>query len=101
MARYPIAPAHPPLPSCRYFPFQFDAGGSQTANPMLESAVGLMIPLISQCAGTLRGAALGAPPCAPATAKGPSATILADVIVASGSFSPARLSQDCWARAGC
>ena len=46
-----MAPAQPPLPSCRCLAFQADAAGSQ-ANLILESRLGRMTPRTSQWAGT-------------------------------------------------
>ena len=47
-----MAPAQPPLPSCRYWAFQAGAAGSQRANLISESRLGRMTPRTSQWAGT-------------------------------------------------
>src|SRR5688500_4058024 len=89
-----MAPAQPPLPSCRYLAFQADATGSQRANLILESRVGRMTPRTSQWAGTVPAPAAGAPGAAGAGAA-LSGTLLAAVMSVSGSFRFTRFSHAC------
>src|SRR5688572_18745256 len=93
-----MAPAQPPLPSCRYLAFQADAAGSQRANLILESPVGRMTPRTSQWAGTVPGPAGGAPGAAGADAA-PSGTLAAAVMSVYGSFRFTRFSHACCASA--
>src|SRR3982751_1332617 len=74
-----IAPAQPPLPSCRYFAFQTDVAGSQRANLISESRLGRMTPRTSQWAGITRGVGGGAPP-PPGAGAAPSGTLAAEVM---------------------
>src|SRR5687767_10674880 len=91
-----MAPAQPPLPSCRYLPFQAEAVGSQRANLILESLLGRMTPRTSQWAGTVPGPAGGAPGAAGAGAAA-SGTVVAAVMSVYGSFRFTRFSHACCA----
>src|SRR5688572_9123937 len=91
-----MAPAQPPLPSCRYLPFQADVAGSQRANLILESPLGRVTPRTSQWAGTMPGPAGGAPRAAGAGAA-PSGTLVAAVMSVYGSFRFTRFSHTCCA----
>src|SRR6185503_2734015 len=91
-----MAPAQPPLPSCRYLALQADVAGSQRANLMLESPLGRITPRTSQCAGTAPGPAGGAPGAAGAGAA-PSGTLVAAVMSVYGSFRFTRFSHACCA----
>src|SRR5687767_4054547 len=93
-----MAPAHPPLPSCRYLAFQADAAGSQRANLILESRLGRMTPRTSQWAGTAPAPAVGAPGAAGAGAAR-SGTLVAAVMSVYGSFMFTRFSHPCCADA--
>src|SRR5687768_8860338 len=91
-----MAPAQPPLPSCRYLAFQADAAGSQSANLISESRLGRMTPRTSQCAGTVPCPADGAPGAAGAGAA-PSGTLIAAVMSVYGNFTFTRFSHACCA----
>src|SRR4029453_10408179 len=91
-----MAPAQPPLPSCRYLPFQADAAGSQRANLISESRLGRVTPRTSQWAGTVPGPAGGAPGAAGAGAA-PSGTLVAEMMSVYGSFRFTRFSHTCCA----
>src|SRR5688572_30524840 len=93
-----MAPAQPPLPSCRYLAFQADAAGSQRANLIFESRLGRMTPRTSQWAGTTPGPAGGAPGAAGPGAA-PSGTLVAAVMSVYGSFRFTRFSHACCAYA--
>src|SRR5688572_2272681 len=77
-----MLPCHAPFPTPWNLPFH-PVAGIQTSILISESLVGRIVAFTSQCAGTV------GPPRAP----GAAATDAADVIVVSGSFSVARLSQ--------
>jgi hypothetical protein len=83
-----MMPANPPLPFCRYLPFQ-PVKGSQTSNVISESSDGRLIPRTSQWAGTSTPAV----PCAVFEAAGPAAIVLEVTTVACRSCSIARVSQ--------
>src|SRR5688572_20751160 len=93
-----MAPAQPPLPSCRYLPFQAVAAGSQRANLISESRLGRMTPRTSQCAGTAPGPADGAPAAVGAGAAR-SGTHVAAVMSVYGTFRFTRSSHPCCAYA--
>src|SRR6187455_1554425 len=93
-----MAPAHPPLPSCRYLAFQAEAG-SQRANLISESRLGRITPRTSQWAGRTPGLAGGASG-AVGPGAAPSGTLVAEVTSVSGSFRFTRFSHPCWAYAG-
>src|SRR5688572_15404714 len=93
-----MAPAQPPLPSCRYLPFQADAAGSQRANLIWESPLGRVTPRTSQWAGTVPGPAAGAPGAAGAGVA-PSGTLVAAVMSVYGSFRFTSSSHPCCAYA--
>src|SRR5262249_36490923 len=96
MAPYGMLPAHPPFPTCVYFPFQPDTG-SHTANLMSESGVGLMTPFTSHRAGAVGAVELWPPRGAE---MGPSGTTTDEVTVVYGSFRSFNFSHACCARAG-
>src|SRR5436190_1146887 len=87
-----MAPAQPPLPSCRYLPFHAGAAGSQSAKLMLESRLGCSTPRTSQWPGTGPEPPGGAPGAAGAGAA-PSGTLVAEVMSVYGSFRFARSSH--------
>ena len=89
-----MLPARPPFPNCSNFPFH-PAAGIQTSNLILESVVGLISPCTRQKAGTSTDF-IGAPG---GSAKGPAATLSAEVMVVSGNCSCFNFSQDSSARA--
>src|SRR5689334_4930892 len=91
-------PAKPPLPCPRYLPFQ-PVSGSHTSILMSESLAGLMVAVTRQNAGRFLADAAGTPEPDGGT-NAPAATGCADVMVVSGSFNAARLSQVA-ARAEC
>jgi hypothetical protein len=82
-----------------YFPFQFAAMGSHTSNEMCESVVGVANPATRQ-KGTETFKPAGVPkrPGVLGTSKSGGVLMdVAEVIVTSGIFSDAKLSQDCCA----
>src|SRR6185503_6724832 len=83
MAATGMFPAHPPLPTCSYFPFQPEAG-SQTSNWISESLVGRAVAFTTQCAGRFAA----------------SATVVAEVTAAWASFRPVNCSHAPCAAAG-
>src|SRR5437667_5101908 len=91
MNGYQISPDQPPFPSPMNLPFQ-SVAGIQTSNLMSESFVGLISPATRQKAGKLSNGG-------PGNANGlgganvPAGSDFATVIVVSGRFSAARLSQ--------
>src|SRR5688500_9055850 len=93
-----MAPAQPPLPSCRYLAFQAVAAGSQRANLISESRLGRITPRTSQWAGTATGLAGGAPGAVGADAA-PTGTLVAEVMSVYGSFRFTRFSHPCCASA--
>src|SRR6266508_3904219 len=86
-----IPPAQPPLPCCRYLPFQTSAGGSQTSNRISESEDGLATPRTSQCAGTVVG---GSGNERASVFSGAACSMTAETTSARSSRSDFRLSQD-------
>src|SRR4029077_10334544 len=84
-------PANPPLPSPRYLPFH-PASGSHTSILISESLAGLSVAVTRQNAGRFLVAAAGMPKVGGGT-NAPASTGCAKVIVVSGSFNAARLSQ--------
>src|SRR5262252_4479554 len=90
-----IAPAQPPLPTARNLPFQFFVG-SQSSTLMFESEVGLSTIVTLQCSGIGRGGGAFAGGGGPAPAGGvkmPSATVVAAVMLARSSLTPASCSH--------
>src|ERR1700760_3775300 len=85
-----MPPANPPLPSPRYLPFH-PVSGSHTSILISESLAGLIVAATRQNAGRFFTEAGGA--LAPGGTNAPAATGCADVMVVSGKFSAARLSQ--------
>src|SRR5579864_3359697 len=83
-------PANPPLPTPRYRPFQ-PVSGSHTSNLISESLAGLIVAATRQNAGRFFTEAGGT--FSPGGINAPAATGCADVMVVSGRFSAARLSQ--------
>src|SRR6185369_5971866 len=105
-----MIPAHPPPPTASYFPFQAAPTGIQTSILISESGEGLSVADTRQYAGSICGAAAGAPgapPLAcfacgagvagPAGAPGfwnaPAGTVIAMVMVVSGSLSDCNCSH--------
>src|SRR6266853_5357782 len=84
-------PAKPPLPSPRYFPFQ-PVSGSHISILMSESLAGLIVAVTRQNAGRFLADAAGTPEPDGGT-NAPASTGCASVMVVSGSFNAARLSQ--------
>src|SRR5690242_11683232 len=84
-------PAKPPLPCPRYLPFQ-PVSGSHTSILMSESLAGLMVAVTRQNAGRFLVDGAGTPEPDGGT-NAPASTGCADVMVVSGSFNAARLSQ--------
>src|SRR5579859_1335767 len=84
-------PANPPLPSPRYLPFH-PASGSHTSILISESLAGLSVAATRQNAGRFLVATAGMPNAGGAT-NAPASTCCAKLIVVSGSFNAARLSQ--------
>src|SRR5580692_1842994 len=76
-------PAQPPLPACRYLPFQPESG-SQSSNLISESLVGRAVAWMAQCAGMFDVAA----------------AVVAALTVVWDSFRLVRLSHVCCAKAG-
>src|SRR6476661_8910145 len=83
-------PANPPFPSPRYLPFH-PVSGSHTSILISESLAGLIVAATRQNAGKFFTEAGGA--LSPGGMNAPAATGCADVMVVSGRFSAARLSQ--------
>src|SRR6476646_1383160 len=83
-------PANPPVPCPRYLPFQ-PVSGSHTSILISESLAGLIVAATRQNAGRFFTEAGGS--LAPGGINAPVATGCADVMVVSGRFSVARLSQ--------
>src|SRR6478672_3798806 len=83
-------PANPPFPTPRYLPFQ-PASGSHTSILISESLPGLIVAATRQNAGRFFTEAGGT--LAPGGINAPAATGCADVMVVSGRFSAAMLSQ--------
>jgi hypothetical protein len=93
MAVYTIDPAHPPLPTAWYLPFQF-ATGSHTSTLMSESLDGFNVAATRQNDGRFVRAGLGGAAVAPGGVNVPAETVSVRVIVASGKESVAKLSQE-------
>src|SRR5579864_3875775 len=85
-----MPPANPPFPSPRYFLFQ-PVSGSHTSILISESFAGLIVAATRQNAGRFFTEAGGA--LAPEGINAPAAIGSADVMVVSGRFSAAMLSQ--------
>src|SRR5579871_190977 len=83
-------PANPPLPSPRYLPFH-PVSGSHTSILISESLAGLIVAATRQNAGRFFTEAGGT--LSPGGINAPAATACANVMVVSGRFSAARLSQ--------
>src|SRR6476469_1537311 len=83
-------PANPPFPTPRYLPFQ-PVSGSHTSILISESLAGLIVAATRQNAGRFFTEAGGT--LAPGGINAPAATGCADVMVVSGRFSAAMLSQ--------
>src|SRR2546423_1706127 len=84
-------PAKPPLPCPRYLPFQ-PVSGSHISILMSESLAGVMTVVTRQNAGRFLADAADTPEPDGGT-NAPAATGCADVMLVSGSFNAARLSQ--------
>src|SRR5437660_11903427 len=98
-----MVPAHPPLPTASYFPFQ-PVAGSQTSNLISESLVGVDVAVIRQNAGIFANGLEPSPhpalPPLPGGTKAPAPTTWAELILALGSERLARFSHAVAADAG-
>src|SRR4051794_16693186 len=87
-----MAPAHPPLPTARNFPFQPDTG-IQISTLIRESALGVNVAGNRQNAGRSASAAAGAPPAA-GGANDPAGCDCTDVTVVFGSATDRSASHE-------
>src|SRR6185295_19615046 len=96
MEKYVIEPAHTPFPTPTNLPFQSDAG-IHTSKRMSESAVGRIVPVSRQNAGSRSyapGGTGGPPGAGPGGGlNAPGATLCARVISVCASFRLASCSQ--------